>query len=268
MEPGNHGNRRFDLRWALLAKVWKSYRGALAASRLEDDADLPRLLAAERAQREARLVLCAVAERGDGGSVGDAWPDLEGEADLEAVRARLGVRRIQLWAQFWRANGTLLRAAWSAQGRTVRRSLLLVVLALSAATAFAVLDRPKNLARGREWTASSSARGAARSGRLSASRARYFFHTKRENGPFIEIDLEQVTTVQRVEVTNRTDCCQTRALPLLVEASDDRQHWTLLAQRDRAFRRWQATFAPRRARWLRLRVPRVTTLHLRDVAVY
>jgi hypothetical protein len=94
-----------------------------------------------------------------------------------------------------------------------------------------------------------------------------FFHTQPQNEPWIDFDLGSVKTVSRVEVRNRTDCCADRAVPLIVEVSLDDKTWKQVARRDTEFTDWKATFPKEKARHVRLRVPRSSTLHLEDVVV-
>jgi hypothetical protein len=85
--------------------------------------------------------------------------------------------------------------------------------------------------------------------------------------PWIEFDLGSSKRVRRVDVTNRGDCCQDRAVPLIVEVSNDRTTWTEVAKHDKEFQSWTAKFPPRNAKYVRLRVPRQTVFHLQDVAI-
>jgi hypothetical protein len=93
------------------------------------------------------------------------------------------------------------------------------------------------------------------------------FHTEAESSPWVELDLGAPKTIRRVEVTNRTDCCTDRAIPLVIEASTDRTQWTLLGRRDTDFATWTASFPPRVARYVKLSVPRHTSFHLQDVVI-
>jgi hypothetical protein len=93
------------------------------------------------------------------------------------------------------------------------------------------------------------------------------FHTDNENNPWVEFDLGAPRTFHRIEVTNRSDCCAERAVPLIAEVSPDRVHWMPLGSRDTDFSTWTIKFPAQTARYLRLRAPRVTTLHLKEVAV-
>jgi hypothetical protein len=94
-----------------------------------------------------------------------------------------------------------------------------------------------------------------------------FFHTVEENNPWVEFDLGAPKSIKRVDVANRPDCCADRAVPLIVEVSTDRTQWSEVARRTTEFSEWTAKFPARRARYVRLRVPKFTQFHLKSVAV-
>lgn len=125
-----------------------------------------------------------------------------------------------------------------------------------------------DLAEGRPWRASSSyavCRPAEH--RCAGTTTKMFFHTEEEKNPWLEIDLGKPQSFNRVDVTNRDDCCPDRAVPLVIEASADAKSWKQLARQDRTFTVWEAEFAPETARYVRLRVPRRSILHLSKVSV-
>jgi len=94
-----------------------------------------------------------------------------------------------------------------------------------------------------------------------------FFHTNREDNPWMEYDLGKPTAFHRLEIKNRVECCEDRAVPLIVETSNDHVKWTELARRDEVFSTWTVTFPKKTARYLRFRVPRVTELHFAEVVL-
>jgi hypothetical protein len=93
------------------------------------------------------------------------------------------------------------------------------------------------------------------------------FHTDHELNPWVEFDLGARKTFHRLEVTNRDDCCGERANPVVAEISDDRASWKEIARRDKEFTSWTVTFPAKTARYLRLRIPKFATFHLKDVAL-
>lgn len=151
--------------------------------------------------------------------------------------------------------------------RRVTRQASLLALALCvvtlAGTAFSQREGPPDLAAKKPWRASSKY-ADCHPERFDCSGAKtgIFFHTNFENGPWVEVDLLAPTTFSRATVRNRTDCCQERAVPLILEVSDDRTTWREVARHEVTFSRWEPKFEPTTARYVRLRVPRQTFLHL------
>ena len=97
---------------------------------------------------------------------------------------------------------------------------------------------------------------------------RQLVRTRHEPSPWLEIDLGSVRDLASVEVRNRSDCCGERALPLLIEArAEQSEPWSLRARRDRPFLDWNADIPATRARYLRLLVPRTSSLELEGVRV-
>jgi hypothetical protein len=146
---------------------------------------------------------------------------------------------------------------------------LAVIYALVASWRY--VHRPPDLAAGRPWRASSAAEGFPPAGRVGTrpkSGYEMMFHTNNDPSPWVEIDLERPTSVHRVAVTNRPDCCQDRAVPLIVELSDDAQNWVEVDRRPTEFKEWTASFNKRTARYVRLRVAKAGPLHLANVSVY
>lgn len=94
-----------------------------------------------------------------------------------------------------------------------------------------------------------------------------FFHTLEEENPWIEYDFGKAIPIREVEVANRPDCCGERALPLVVETRNDDSAWAEVARRESPFHRWRARMATTSARYLRLRVPRKTALHLEKIEI-
>jgi hypothetical protein len=95
----------------------------------------------------------------------------------------------------------------------------------------------------------------------------FFFHTGEEASPWVEFDLgEAGKSVGLVSVKNR-ECCLERAVPLVVELSDDGSSWSTVATESRTFWRWDATFPRQHTRYVRLRVAKKSVLHLAAVEI-
>jgi F5/8 type C domain len=142
--------------------------------------------------------------------------------------------------------------------------LVLVVLGLGSRPLAQALET--DLARGKAWRASSIGYAACTSP-AQECRSSYFFHTKAERQPWVEVDLGEPLLFSELRVRNRSDCCTERALPLVVEVSDDAQTFRPVAERTTNFRTWTPRFEPVRARYVRLRASGSTILHLRRVFV-
>lgn len=142
---------------------------------------------------------------------------------------------------------------------------LLVTLALGIQRA----TTPPDLTAGKPWRTSSVYRNYTPGSHVvDGNMTGIFFHTSEEANPWVEFDLQKPTRVKSVFVKNRTDCCSERAVPLVVEVSNDRNQWTEVARRNEDFRTWNAEFAPREARYVRLRTLRKTWLHLEKVQIH
>jgi hypothetical protein len=191
-------------------------------------------------------------------SLVDASPDSLDATDDDAKRAR--------------AFAEALVAVLDAPGRRVKRllarrwaaisglALLLVVLGLVVR---ALVIGP-NLVAGRKLQTSSRWSGCP----SDPNCVPLMFCTDNDPGPWVEFDLDRPRRVHRVDVTNRPDCCAERAIPLVVETSVDHATWTEVARRDDAFTKWTAEFPRTPARYVRLRVPRPSLLHLQDVEIH
>jgi hypothetical protein len=145
------------------------------------------------------------------------------------------------------------------------------LLAVVGASLWVAEDSPggTDLAVGKPWRASSTwADCDPVAGRCGGAKTLVFFHTKEDASPWIEYDLGAPSAVSSVFVRNRTDSVPDRAIPLLVEVSDDQKAYREVARRETTFRTWRAEFPGQRARYVRLRVPRRTSLHLERVSIY
>ena len=155
-----------------------------------------------------------------------------------------------------KAQSILRRRRW----RMAFAALILVAGLTVAGVLGMLLFAPKDLAQGQPWRASSAL--------PALFSANIMFHTNEELNPWFEVDLGRPKSVRSLYVKNRADCCQDRAVPLLAEVSTDRSNWRQVARSDTSFAVWGPTFPPVQARYVRLRVPRLTALHLEHVKVY
>ncbi len=153
----------------------------------------------------------------------------------------------------------------------VRASAVVFASAILGLALYFVAFRERlgpNLAEGRTWkTSSTMAVCDPVHATCAGAVTTIFFHTQEEESPWAEVDLGDRKAIKRIEVQNRIDCCQERAVPLVAEVSDDEAAWREVARQDTAFVDWTARFAPTQARYVRLRAPRKTILHLESIVV-
>jgi hypothetical protein len=149
---------------------------------------------------------------------------------------------------------------------TVIASMAFIVLLAAFAPRW--LERT-NLATGRPWRTSSKLFDChPEQIECGGVRTPIFFHTTFEQNPWWEVDLGPAVQFSKVVVNNRSDAVQDRAVPLVIEVGDDQKTWREVARRDEDFSVWTAKFPATTARFVRLRVPRQSTLHLEAVKVY
>ena len=170
---------------------------------------------------------------------------VRGDNDTSAERLRYE-RVVRLGSLVILAAVLALGAKWWADGREVKR----------------------DLARGKRWRASSRYGSEGCVSPAQQCRSEFFFSTNEQADPWLEIDLGTEVSFSDVRVLNREDCCGERALPLIVELRSEAEPYHEVARRTSAFVSWDATFAVTKARFVRLRVPRWTDLHLRRVLVF
>lgn len=127
-----------------------------------------------------------------------------------------------------------------------------------------------DFAAGAAWRASSATDGYPVTGRGFTYRegaGEFFFQTAVQENPWIEFDLGRPVGVSYIEIKNHPGCCQDWAIPLVVELSEDHSTWRQVCRIDYPF--YVHTCSPRRtaARYLRLSVPRATSLRLARIEV-
>ncbi len=256
--------------------VYWGLRAALLSRTGEDDAvspnDLPKLFAQSRerclaaAGDDAELAAIEAMLSGHSyADFGDLPPEEQGRSSrkltafasallkgIEAPRVRLD----RFWFQ-----------------RLTRMSL---VVALVGGIVGGVVwtrslqERRRDIARGKEWRASSAFPGitpCASPAQECTESPFFFFHTLDEDKPWIEIDLGSKQRFTGTRIVNREDCCADRAVPLAVEVSSDHKSWREVARRTEVFGDWKASFNPVSARWVRVRTLKRATLHLHRVMI-
>ena len=101
----------------------------------------------------------------------------------------------------------------------------------------------------------------------------FAFHTDIEDEPWWRIDLGEQRRFDEIRCYNRLGTCSERANDLIVELSDDNVAWQVVHRQNGLFGGADGdplrVVIPRMsARYLRLRIPSHTALHLDAVEVY
>jgi hypothetical protein len=147
--------------------------------------------------------------------------------------------------------------------------LALAALAVLGVRAVGKLLEPVDLAAGKPFTQSSKLADChPEQNECAGVPTKVFFHTLEEANPWFQVDLGAPTGFSRMTIVNRSDMGEGRAVPLVVEASDDGATWRQLARRDEVFSTWKPQLGPQRARFVRLRVDRQSWLHLEAVKIH
>ncbi|HVN77101.1 MAG TPA: discoidin domain-containing protein [Thermoanaerobaculaceae bacterium] len=152
-------------------------------------------------------------------------------------------------------------------GRSKKREFAAAVLARQT-PAVSGTSWNAGLAEGKSWRSSSGLGDGATSGTITAADGEnYFFHTREERNPWLEIDLGASRQLRSVTVVNRLDCCGERAVPLVVEVGTEPDALAQVGRTNHVFKVWTARFTPRLARYVRLHVEGLAYLHLALVGV-
>ena len=148
-------------------------------------------------------------------------------------------------------------------------AMLALGLAIIALVAAPLLYASRNIAAGKPWKTSSTIGDCpSNSGHCGPVAVKILFHTNEEENPWFEYDLGSVMSFSSMSIQNRRDALEERAIPLIVEASTDHGTYTEVIRRSEPFKIWNPHFSTQRARYVRLRVPRMTYLHLESVEVF
>ena len=96
-----------------------------------------------------------------------------------------------------------------------------------------------------------------------------FHHTDDQADPWIELRLRQFGEIQGIEVVNR-DTHRARAIPLVIEVSEDGKTWQQVARWEKPDPSWRADLSkkPVRARFIRARKEGKACLHLVNFRIF
>jgi hypothetical protein len=185
-----------------------------------------------------------------------------------------------------RTRSALERAAVRLRGRVEARTLsnvrgtrwgrlaaLAVVIVYAILVSWRAAFAPPNIARGKPVYPSSLRVNPPDGHELvdGTVGTSYGVHTNTEESPNVVIDLQDVYRINRVNVHNRADGWFDDCLPLLVELSTDGKTYTELARREEHFDSdppWVIDGRRQPARYVRLRVPRLSYIALSEVEVF
>jgi hypothetical protein len=158
---------------------------------------------------------------------------------------------------------------WSKLKRLTRLALAVVLCLLPVVLVIALFPERLDLAKGKPWhTSSSLAECHPEKSECGGSTTDILFHTKEELNPWFEYDFGTPLAFSSLTIRNRADYGPERAVPLIIEVSNDDKKFREIARRTDSFSTWKPSFATQHARYLRLRVARVSMLHLEAVKVH
>lgn len=152
-------------------------------------------------------------------------------------------------------------------GVTVAATVLLLFL-LVAVKRWTTPEKV-DIAAGKTWTQSSKwADCDPAAGKCGTATTKILFHTHEEEGPWVQYDLGQPMEFSSMMIKNRQDGYAERAVPLVVEVSDDGKTFREVIRQDDEFSVWEPEFDEQKARYVRLRAARKTILHLEEVQIH
>ncbi len=184
----------------------------------------------------------------------------------EAQRASAIVLRRAATRLVANAQRVLFRLQWAKVKRAARVASLVVVLGLAIVAAW---PKKPDLAKGMPWHTSSVGLVChPEKSECGGVTTNILFHTLVEQNPWFECDFVTSISFSSLTIQNRLDYGQDRAVPLVVEVSDDDKVFREVARRKDPFNTWSPSFPTQRARYLRLRVARESILHLESVKVH
>jgi hypothetical protein len=219
------------------------------------------------------------AVRSNGAAVPASFPSRERLAEATSAPERRDVLA-RCDSAYEEARGALVAALAPYRFLLMRRRVqvaAIVALVVGLAWGARAVVRP-DLAAGKPWRTSSSWGGFPRMGtsfrREDIPRGKeagvnnLIICTDEQNNPWLEVDLGKPTAIRSIQVVNRQDCCDDRAIPMVFEVSTDQRAWTPVARREEGFIEWNLSFPKQTVRWVRLRVNAKQYLHIEEFHVY
>ncbi len=245
------------LYWSLLVKdpavaasspaaAWASAAPSTLASLASNDAELAQIGAAMQA----------------------TFVELE-QGSPEARRATAELLRRSATRLITSSESVSWQLEWLKLRRLSRIALGVALCLAPFALAFVFWPKKPDLAKGKPWHASSSlAECHPAKSECGGVTTDIFFHTREESNPWFEYDFYAPLGFSSLTIRNRSDYGAERAVPLVVEVSNDDRTFHEVARRNESFSTWSPSFPTQHARYLRLRTARVSLLHLEAVEVH
>jgi hypothetical protein len=163
----------------------------------------------------------------------------------------------------------LWRLEWVKMKRVLRIALAVVVCLAPFALAIAFWPAKPDLAKGKPWhTSSIGIECHPEKSDCGGVTTDILFHTKLESNPWFEYDFGAPLAFSSLTIRNRQDFGLERAVPLVVEVSNDDKQFQEIARRIDPFSTWKPSFPTQHARYLRLRTARESMLHLEAIKVH
>ena len=158
------------------------------------------------------------------------------------------------------------RVQWAKLKRVMRVALVMSIL---VAAGIGLWPAKVDMAKGKPWRVSSiGSECHPEKSECAGGKTDILFHTLQEQNPWFEYDFGAPIAFSSLTIRNRTDYGEERALPLVVEVSNDGQSFTQVTRREATFSTWKPSFTTQHARYLRLRVARESILHLEAIKVH
>ena len=190
-------------------------------------------------------------------------------AERDQESAAMLLRHVAIGALRVRSKKKRAYELWALK-RALRIALATAVVVGLVVGLLAVLPEKRNLAAGKPWTTSSKLYDChPQKNECGGVETKMFFCTKEEASPWFQYDLGAKTHFSSMTIVNRQDGgVQGRAVPLIVEVSDDGKKFREVIRRSEEFSSWKPKFAPQDARYVRLRVAKKSFLHLEAVRIH
>jgi len=196
-------------------------------------------------------------------------PAVIDEAALDEAVLRARAEALALLTEREALAQRRLDRGWRQPLDLVVPGMVVILLAVAGYTVSQRALEPDDLADGKPWSASSTwAVCNPRAGRCGGISTRILFCTNEDDNPWFRIDLGAPTSISSATIINRADDAPERAIPLVLEASDDGVTYAELARRESMFSMWRPSFPRTTTRFVRVRVARKSWLHLEAVKLH